>query len=89
MNFFTKLLILFTLLSSSTLAQQRVVAECTITYLISATDGNADKDVMESLKASTKIVYIKGNDCRTDLISPSFTQSQFFNKNAGTAVIWQ
>jgi hypothetical protein len=40
--------------------QQRVVADCTITYAISTDEGNADKDVTESLKASTKTVYIKG-----------------------------
>ena len=87
MNFITKLLVLFVVISSTTFAQQRVVAECTLTYLINASDGNTDKDVMESLKASTKVVYIKGNDSRSDLLSPSFTQSQFFNKNTGSAVI--
>ena len=39
-------------------AQQRVVADCTITYSISTEEGNAEKDVTESLKASTKTVYI-------------------------------
>jgi GLPGLI family protein len=68
-------------------AQQRVVAECTVTYAISAEEGNADKDVIESLKASTKTVYIKANDSRTDLVSPSFTQSVLYNKSTGTAVI--
>lgn len=68
-------------------AQQRMVAECAITYSISAEEGNADKDVVESLKASTKTVYIKGNDSRTDLISPSFKQSVLYNKNTRSAVI--
>jgi len=75
----------FMMLHSS--AQQRVVAECTVTYAISAEEGNADKDVIESLKASTKTVYIKANESRTDLVSPSFTQSVLYNKNTGTAVI--
>ena len=68
-------------------AQQRMVAECAITYSIAAEEGNADKDVVESLKASTKTVYIKGNDSRTDLISPSFKQSVLYNKNTRSAVI--
>ena len=77
----------FTALSAIQLtAQTRVVAECTITYGIS-TDAGTDKDITESLKASTKIVYIKGNDSRTDLISPSFTQSLLYNKTTGNAVI--
>lgn len=66
---------------------QRVVADCTVTFAIATDDGNADKDVTESLKASTKTVYIKGNDSRTDLVSPSFTQTLLYNKNSGSAVI--
>jgi len=66
---------------------QRVVADCTITYSISTDEGDADKDISESLKASTKTVYLKGNDSRTDLVSPSFTQSLLYNKTTGNAVI--
>jgi GLPGLI family protein len=68
-------------------AAQRVVADCAITYSISTEEGNADKDIAASLKASTKTVYIKGNDSRTDLVSPSFTQSLLYNKTTGNAVI--
>jgi GLPGLI family protein len=66
---------------------QRVVADCTISYAIGTDEGNTDKDVTESLKASTKTVYIKGNDSRTDLVSPSFTQTLLYNKTSGNAVI--
>ena len=68
-------------------AQQRVVADCTITYAISADESNGDKMAIESLKASTKTVYIRANDSRTDLVSPSFTQTLLYNKGTGTAVI--
>lgn len=74
------------LLLIQTIAQTRVVADCTVTYSIS-TDGTADKDVTESLKSSTQTVYIKGNESRTDLVSPSFTQSLLYNKTTGNAVI--
>ncbi|MES2374429.1 MAG: hypothetical protein V4557_17765 [Bacteroidota bacterium] len=77
----------FLLLTVTQTSAQRVVADCTITYAISTEEGNADKDVTESLKASTKTVYIKGNDSRTDLVSPSFTQSLLYNKTTGNAVI--
>lgn len=77
----------FCLLAIASPAQQRVVAECTVTFSISAEEGNADKDVVASLQASTKTAYIKGNDTRTDLVSPTFTQSVIFNKNTGNAVI--
>lgn len=66
---------------------QRVVADCTVTYGIGTDENTADKDVTESLKASTKTVYIKGNDSRTDLVSPSFTQTLLYNKTSGSAVI--
>ncbi|HEY1020304.1 MAG TPA: hypothetical protein VGE25_14965 [Sediminibacterium sp.] len=66
---------------------QRVIADCSVSYTISAEEGSADKDVTESLKASTKNVYIKGNDSRTDLVSPTFTQSLIYNKSTGSAVI--
>ena len=75
------------LLTLTQATAQRVVADCAITYAISTEEGNADKDITESLKASTKTVYIKGNDSRTDLVSPSFTQSLLYNKTTGNAVI--
>ena len=68
-------------------AQQRVVAECTITYAIKPDETIGDKDLIASLGASTQTVYIKGNNSRLDLQSPSFSQSTFFDKSNGTAVI--
>ncbi|MES2330979.1 MAG: hypothetical protein V4539_15355 [Bacteroidota bacterium] len=77
----------FILLMVTQTTAQRVVADCAITYSISTEEGSTDKNVTESLKASTKTVYIKGNDSRTDLVSPSFTQSLLYNKTTGNAVI--
>lgn len=68
-------------------AQQRVLAECTVTYTISVEDSVTDKDINESLRSSTKTVYIKRNNSRTDLQSPTFTQSLIYDKNTGMAVI--
>lgn len=68
-------------------AQQRVVAECTISYSITADKTITDKDLIESLQASAKTVYIKGNNSRSDLVSPAFTQSTFFEKSNGNAVV--
>lgn len=75
------------LISGMKLHAQRVVADCAVTYAISSDDAAADKDVLESLKASTKTVYIKGYESRTDLVSPSFMQSLIYDKSKGTAVI--
>ncbi|MEN9686671.1 MAG: hypothetical protein RLZZ28_2457 [Bacteroidota bacterium] len=68
-------------------AQNRIVADCTVTYSITSNDSSAEKKMLESLNASTKTVYIRGNDSRTDLISPSFLQSLIYDKTTGGAVI--
>lgn len=88
MKLFT-LLLLAVSISFTQVQAQRVIADCSISYSISTEEGSADKDkdVTESLKASTKNVYIKGNDSRTDLVSPTFTQSLIYNKSTGSAVI--
>ncbi len=72
-------------------AQQRVVADCTVTYRVNleatgSTD-KTDKDVTESLGATTKTVYIRGNNSRVDLVSPAFKQSLLYDKTAAGAVI--
>lgn len=69
-------------------AQQRVVAEATITYAINVEGtGNADKEVIDALKSTTKTTYIKANDSRTDLVSPSFQQTVLYNKASKAATI--
>ncbi len=75
-SFFGLLLIVFVQIN----AQQRTVAECVVNYAVVA-DSNTD------MSRTTKIVYIKGNDCRTDIISPSFTQTIFYDKTTGNAVV--
>lgn len=85
-----KLIVLFVgliIIVNTIPAQQRVVAECTITYAITADKSITDKDLIESLQSSTKTVYIKGNNSRSDLISPAFTQSTFFDKSNGAVVV--
>ncbi|MFN3299709.1 MAG: hypothetical protein ACK41Z_05910, partial [Sediminibacterium sp.] len=75
-------------LVSSASAQTRVVAECTVNYAITVNnESQIDKDAVSLLKQSGKTVYIKGNNSRSDLISPSFTQSLIYNKANGNAVI--
>ena len=66
-------------------AQQRVVAECTINYSI-ATDSINSK-TNNPLSATKKIVYIKGNDSRTDIVSSSFSQTIYYDKTSGNAVV--
>lgn len=60
-------------------AQQRVVAECTIHYAITEDGTNSS--------SSTKTVFIKANDSRMDIVSSSFSQSIFYDKASGNAVV--
>jgi len=69
------------------IAQQRVVAECTVQFKIIFEDQKTDKDVQNAVQLSNKIVYIKGNDCRIDLMSPSLNQSIIYEKLNGSAVV--
>ncbi len=78
------LLILFFGLSIQTNAQQRVVAECTINYNV-VTDSLTQNN--NYLASANKIVYIKGNDSRTDLISNAFSQTIIYDKASGNAVV--
>ncbi len=84
-----KLTILTTLMFFfiSVMAQQRVVAECTAVYNISLDDNSVDAETAATLNATTKTVYIKGVNSRTDLVSPSFSQSVIYNKTSATATI--
>jgi GLPGLI family protein len=87
MRYLLCILILGCILSSAS-AQTRVVAECTVSYTIAVSNElQVDKDAVALLKQSTKTVYIKGNNSRSDLNSPSFSQSLIYNKTTGNAVI--
>lgn len=68
-------------------SQIRVISDCTIIYTIGTEMGSADKELTDALKVSIKTVYIRGNDSRTDLVSPSFSQSLFYDKSTGNVVI--
>jgi len=68
-------------------AQQRVVAECTVVFKITLDDGTSDKDVTNNISKSSKTVFIKGNDSRVDLISPTIQQSVIYDKTETRAVV--
>jgi GLPGLI family protein len=50
-------------------------------------DITVDKDVLNSLKQSSKTIYIKGNDSRVDLVSPAIKQSVIYDKTQSTAIV--
>ncbi|TAG29401.1 MAG: hypothetical protein EAZ35_10870 [Sphingobacteriia bacterium] len=82
------LLLLLLLFGDKSIAQTRVVAEVTLVYSIEVVNElQTDKEALAQLKQSSKTVYIKGNNSRVDLNSPSFSQSLIYSKGNGTAVI--
>jgi GLPGLI family protein len=65
----------------------RVLAECTVTYTVSFDEATTEKNTALLLSATSKTVYIKGNNSKVELASPSFTQSVIYDKATGNAVI--
>lgn len=75
---------LFLIIASAAMSQTpKVVGDCTITYSVTQTAGNDNTGATGSVKT----VYIKGMNCRSDITSPSFSQSIIYNHNTGSAVI--
>lgn len=71
--------------TTATFAQQRIIAECTVDFSLSASDGDAA--TQESMKNTQKTLYIKGTKSRTDLVNTSFTQTTIFDTRSDTAVV--
>ena len=64
-------------------AQQRIVAECTVVYIVESQIG-PDRGMLQK---ATKTVYIKSNNARIDLVAPSYSQSTIYNKTTATATV--
>lgn len=65
----------------------KVLAECTVSYSIQLQETNTTTPATDATKNATKTLFIKGNQSRVDLVSPSFSQSIIFDKALGNAVI--
>jgi GLPGLI family protein len=85
----TLTIIFFLLLAHNINAQSvRVLAECTITYSVTLIERNDAKiDSTKFGNTISKTVYIKGNQSRVEVLSPTFSQSVIFDKATGNAVI--
>lgn len=79
---------LIVLFSVEPLAQQRVIAECTIEYSVTA-DSNSVEDApfLALLRQSKKFIYLKGVQSRIDFVNPSFTQTVIHRKDAGATIL--
>lgn len=65
------------------IAQQRIVAECTVVYKVESQDAS---DASMRQKA-IKTVYIKSNNARIDLVAPTYSQTTIYNKTTATATV--
>jgi len=77
--FFT--LIVLIVFNALVAQQTKIISDCTITFTIT------DSDTAKQNNLGSKIIYIKGKDIRTDLISNNFSQTFFYNGNSGDATI--
>ncbi|MGC8750653.1 hypothetical protein [Hydrotalea sp.] len=77
------LLILLLMPVSSVFSQQRTVAECTI-YYDNVTTTAAEKATAEVIH---KTVYIKGNNSRVNVSSPSYKISTIIDQSSGKVVV--
>ncbi|MBS1641336.1 MAG: hypothetical protein JST94_11380 [Bacteroidetes bacterium] len=78
--------IIFIICSNTIIAQQRTVAECTVTYQI-VLDSTTDKEFVNALNNSSKTLYIKGNLSRTDLVTTNYLQTTFVGRDTGNITI--
>lgn len=79
---------LIILISFETSAQQRVIAECTIEFSVSADSTSVDDAAfLASLRQSKKFIYVKGVQSRTDFVNPGFTQTVIHRKDAGATIL--
>ncbi len=89
MKVFTNIFIFLLLSSTAVFAQSanvRTLFDCTLQYDI-VIDEKSDAELSKSMGGATKTVYIKGTQCRTDLVSPSYNQTIITNTKSDTTVV--
>lgn len=64
---------------------QKIISEGTLVYDVSIQSGNVQQG--ESLNTATNTVYLKGNNSRTDMVSPLGKEITIFNSKSESAVI--
>ncbi|MDR0793651.1 MAG: hypothetical protein LBE82_10115 [Chitinophagaceae bacterium] len=62
---------------------QKIVGDCTVVYAITSNNDS----LSNALSSTTKVLFVKGKEIRTDLESPIFIQSVIYNATSGNAVI--
>lgn len=88
----TKIISIFLILISAyfpTIAQEaKLISDCTVEFIVSVEDANADPAIVKAMEGSTRVVYIHGSKSRSDLITPAFKQTILFDaKNDSTVIL--
>lgn len=66
---------------------QRTIAEATIVYDMVILNGGAQSSPNGDLSGATTTVYLKGNNSRTDMVSPLGKEITIYNSKSNSAVI--
>ena len=65
----------------------KTITDCTVFYDITVSDPNADPQLISSLQGSSKVVYMRSNKIRTDLITQGFLQTTLMDLKSDTSII--
>jgi GLPGLI family protein len=72
----------------SAIAQEaKIISDCTVHFDVSVEDPKANPQVIKSMTGASKVVYIKGAESRSDLITPGFKQTTLTNEKSDTTVV--
>ncbi|HEX8461851.1 MAG TPA: hypothetical protein VF623_10490 [Segetibacter sp.] len=86
-NIFTTLILVTACYFTSFAQNAKVVSDCTISYTVTVEDTKANAAVAKLMAGATKTVYIKGSKSRSDLETPTFKQSTFYDIKSDSTVI--
>lgn len=87
MNNFTRFLMGFLLLASSTVSAQKTVSELTLVYNAAITRESKEPGIADALDGATTKVYIKSNMSRSDMVSALFSSTTIHDSKTGTTVV--
>lgn len=88
MKHFRKIFLSFALLAgSTTLFGQKTIAEATIVYNMVIQSGSNAPQKGDALDGATTTIYLKGNNSRTDMVSPLGKEVTIYNSKSDNAVI--
>lgn len=67
--------------------ESKLISDCTVVFDVSVEDAKADPQIVKSMGASTRTVYIKGSKSRSDLITPAFRQTVIYDTKTDSTIV--